>query len=57
VRILFGSLHLERWGFDLEIIHLCDRLGLPMAVRTHHGRPGSPACARISLTPAHAVVK
>jgi hypothetical protein len=33
VRVLFGTLHLERWGFDLEIIHLCDRLGLPMVVR------------------------
>lgn len=31
VKVLFGTLHLERWGFDLEIVHLCDRLGLPMA--------------------------
>ncbi len=29
-KILFGTLHLERWGFDLEIVHVCDRLGLPM---------------------------
>jgi len=29
-RILFGTLHLERWGFDLEIVHVCDRLGLPL---------------------------
>lgn len=38
VRVLFGTLHLERWGFDLEVVHLCDRLGLPMVVRdTHRG--------------------
>ena len=29
-KILFGTLHLERWGFDLEIVHVCDRLGLPL---------------------------
>lgn len=33
IRVLFGSLHLERWAFDLEIVYLADRLGLPMMVK------------------------
>lgn len=45
VRVVFGTLHLERWGFDLEVVHLCDQLGLPMAVR---------ACSRPDPAPAPA---
>lgn len=31
IKVCFTTLHLERWGFDLEIVHVCDRLGVPMA--------------------------
>lgn len=40
---LFTSLHLERWAFDTEIMHLCERLSIPLvevAVRWHEV-PGS----------------
>ncbi|CAM9479974.1 unnamed protein product, partial [Chrysoparadoxa australica] len=28
--LLFETLHLERWAFDVELIYLCDKLALPM---------------------------
>lgn len=29
--LLFSNLHLERWAFDVEIIYLAERLGIPIA--------------------------
>lgn len=29
---MFGSLHLERWAFDIEIIKICQLVGIPMSV-------------------------
>ena len=36
--VVFGSLHLQRWAFDIEMIYICQLLGIPMAVR--EGRLG-----------------
>ena len=33
--LLFQSLHLERWAFDIEIIYLAEKMNIPMReVRT-----------------------
>ena len=29
-KVLFQSLHLERWAFDIEIIYLAEMLKIPM---------------------------
>lgn len=29
--LIFENLHLERWAFDIELIQLCSRFGVPMA--------------------------
>ena len=29
-RFLFQSLHLRRWAFDLELVRICDLVGIPM---------------------------
>ena len=29
-RLLFADLHLERWAFDVEIIYLAEKLGIPI---------------------------
>ena len=29
-QILFKSLHLERWAFDIELIYLAESLGIPL---------------------------
>ena len=29
-KMLFGSLHLEGWAFDIEIIYLAEMLAIPM---------------------------
>jgi len=29
--LIFENLHLERWAFDIELIQLCARFGVPMA--------------------------
>jgi hypothetical protein len=28
--MLFETMHLERWAFDIEIVYLCERLNIPM---------------------------
>lgn len=34
-RELFSVLHIERWAFDVELVYLGARKGIPMVVRTH----------------------
>lgn len=31
--LVFSSLHLQRWAFDIELIYICQLMGVPMAVR------------------------
>lgn len=31
--VVFESLHLKRWAFDVEMIYISQMLGIPMAVR------------------------
>jgi dolichyl-phosphate beta-glucosyltransferase len=28
--MLFETMRLERWAFDIEIVYLCERLNIPM---------------------------
>jgi dolichyl-phosphate beta-glucosyltransferase len=37
-RRLFDALHIERWAFDVELVYLAARLGMPMTVRLQHAR-------------------
>lgn len=30
--LVFGSLHLQRWAFDIELIYICQLMAVPMAV-------------------------
>lgn len=30
--LVFGSLHLQRWAFDIELIYVCELMAVPMAV-------------------------
>ncbi|KAG5190156.1 Dolichyl-phosphate beta-glucosyltransferase, family GT2 [Tribonema minus] len=41
--VLFTTLHLERWAFDIELVYLCERFGIPMVevAVTWHEVPGS----------------
>ena len=31
--MLFPNLHIERWAFDVELVYLATRKGIPMMVR------------------------
>ena len=30
-KVLFSTLHLHRWAFDVELVYLCNKLGIPIA--------------------------
>lgn len=30
--MVFGSLHLQRWAFDTELVYICQLMAIPMAV-------------------------
>lgn len=30
--LVFESLHLQRWAFDIELIYICQLMAIPMAV-------------------------
>lgn len=41
-RDLFSVLHIERWAFDVELVYLAARRGIPMVVSQGEGRGGEP---------------